>query len=66
MKEFNIPVEKINIHGSGLAIGHPLGVTGVRIVGTLARILKEKGAKYGNASMCVGGGQGIAAVIKAE
>jgi len=66
MKEFNIPVDKINIHGGGLAIGHPLGVTGVRIVGTLARILKEKGAKYGNASMCVGGGQGIAAVIKAE
>ncbi|RPJ64060.1 MAG: acetyl-CoA C-acyltransferase [Dehalococcoidia bacterium] len=65
-KEYNVPMERINIHGGGLAIGHPLGSTGLRIVGTLARILHEKKAKYGNASMCVGGGQGIAAVIKAE
>ena len=66
MKEFKIPEEKVNIHGGAMAIGHPLGASGIRLVGTLARILKEKGAKYGCASMCVGGGQGIGAIIKAE
>jgi acetyl-CoA C-acetyltransferase len=65
-KEFGIPEDKVNIHGGAMAIGHPLGVSGIRLVGTLARILKEKKAKYGNASMCVGGGQGIAAIIKSE
>lgn len=66
MKEFNIPIEKVNIHGGAMAIGHPLGASGIRLVGTLARILHEKKAKYGCASMCVGGGQGIGAIIKAE
>ena len=65
-KEFGIPEDKVNIHGGAMAIGHPLGVSGIRLVGTLARILKEKKARYGNASMCVGGGQGIAAIIKSE
>ena len=65
-KEFGIPEDKVNIHGGAMAIGHPLGVSGIRLVGTLARILREKKAKYGNASMCVGGGQGIAAIIKSE
>ncbi|MCX6007776.1 MAG: acetyl-CoA C-acyltransferase [Chloroflexi bacterium] len=66
MKEFNIPEEKVNIHGGAMAIGHPLGASGIRLVGTLARILHEKKAKYGCASMCIGGGQGIGAIIKAE
>ena len=66
MKEFKIPEEKVNIHGGAMAIGHPLGASGIRLVGTLARILQEKKAKYGCASMCVGGGQGIGAIIKAE
>ncbi len=66
MKEFNIPEEKVNVHGGAMAIGHPLGSSGIRLVGTLARILKEKKGKYGLATMCEGGGQGIAAIIKAE
>ncbi len=66
MKAFNIPREKVNIHGGGISIGHPLGATGARIVGTLARELKEQGKKYGVATLCVGGGQGFSMVIEAE
>ncbi len=66
MKEFGIPEEKVNVHGGAMAIGHPLGASGIRLVGTLSRILKENKGKYGLATMCEGGGQGIAAIIKAE
>ncbi|MFX1490373.1 MAG: acetyl-CoA C-acyltransferase [Promethearchaeota archaeon] len=64
MKAFNIPEEKVNIMGGASAIGHPLGATMVRLPGTLARILKDKKAKYGIANACVGGGQGIATLIE--
>jgi acetyl-CoA acetyltransferase family protein len=66
MQAFKIPEEKVNVHGGAMAIGHPLGASGIRLVGTLARILKEKKGKYGLATMCEGGGQGIACIIKAE
>lgn len=66
MKSFNIPRENVNINGGGISIGHPLGATGARIVGTLARELKAKGKKYGVATLCVGGGQGFSMVIEAE
>lgn len=66
MQEFKIPEAKVNVHGGAMAIGHPLGASGIRLVGTLARILKEKKGKYGCATMCEGGGQGIACIIKAE
>ena len=64
MKSFNIPEERVNIMGGSTAIGHPLGSTMVRLPGTLARILKDKKAKYGIANACVGGGQGIATLIE--
>ena len=63
-KEFNIPEEKVNIMGGSTAIGHPLGATMIRLPGTLARILKDKKAKYGIANACCGGGQGVATVIE--
>ncbi|MCX5993056.1 MAG: acetyl-CoA C-acyltransferase, partial [Chloroflexi bacterium] len=66
VKEFGLKWEQVNVHGGAMAIGHPLGASGIRLVGTLARILKEKKGKYGVATMCEGGGQGIAAIIKAE
>ncbi len=66
MKELGVPEEKVNIHGGGVAIGHPLGATGLRIVGTVARIIKEKNAKYGLATQCCGGGQGAACIVKRE
>lgn len=56
--------EDVNIKGGGISIGHPIAATGPRIVGTLARILKEKRAKYGLATMCCGGGQGTAMIIE--
>ncbi|MFX1326513.1 MAG: acetyl-CoA C-acyltransferase [Promethearchaeota archaeon] len=64
MDKFNIPEEKVNIMGGATAIGHPLGSTVIRLTGTLARILKDKNAKYGVANACVGGGQGLATVIE--
>ena len=66
MMEFKIPEDKVNIHGGAMAIGHPLGASGIRLLGTLARILKEKKGKYGCATMCEGGGQGVACIIKNE
>jgi len=66
VKEFGLKWDQVNVHGGAMAIGHPLGASGIRLVGTLARILKEKKGKYGCATMCEGGGQGIAAIIKAE
>ena len=66
IKELGINPDKVNVMGGGLAIGHPLGATGVRLVGTLARILEKKGARYGLANACVGGGQGVATIIERE
>jgi len=64
MKAFNIPEEKVNVMGGSTAIGHPLGATMIRLPGTLARILKDKKAKYGIANACVGGGQGVAILLE--
>jgi len=64
MKAFNIPEEKVNVMGGSTAIGHPLGATMIRLPGTLARILKDKKAKYGIANACVGGGQGVATLLE--
>jgi acetyl-CoA acetyltransferase family protein len=64
MNEFNIPEEKVNVMGGATAIGHPLGSTMVRLPGTLARILKDKKAKYGCANACCGGGQGVAVILE--
>ncbi|MHA1805046.1 MAG: acetyl-CoA C-acyltransferase [Promethearchaeota archaeon] len=64
MDELNIPEEKVNIMGGSTAIGHPLGATMIRLTGTLARILKEKKARFGCANACVGGGQGVATIIE--
>ncbi|MCX6005018.1 MAG: acetyl-CoA C-acyltransferase, partial [Chloroflexi bacterium] len=66
VKEFGLKWDQVNVHGGAMAIGHPLGASGIRLVGTLARILKEKKGKYGLATMCEGGGQGVAAIIKSE
>ena len=64
MKMLGIPPEKVNVKGGALALGHPLGMTGMRLVGTLARILDVENGKFGLATACVGGGQGVATVIE--
>ncbi len=63
-RELGLDENKLNVNGGAIAIGHPLGATGVRLALTLARDLKRAGLRYGIASACIGGGQGIALLIK--
>lgn len=67
-EEFGVTVNEIinktNINGSGLGLGHPLGATGARLITTLAHIMKRKGLKRGIASLCIGGGQGTAVMLE--
>lgn len=64
MKELKIDPTKVNIDGGAIALGHPLGATGARIVGKLASLLQREGKKYGLATQCIGGGQGIATILE--
>jgi acetyl-CoA C-acetyltransferase len=57
-------VERTNVRGSGISLGHPVGATGGRMLATLARELDARGARYGLETMCIGGGQGLAAVFE--
>ncbi len=66
IKELGLDPDRVNVMGGATAIGHPLGATGIRLVGTLARILNTKQGRYGCANACVGGGQGVATVIERE
>jgi acetyl-CoA C-acetyltransferase len=56
--------DKLNVNGSGISLGHPVGATGVRIMTTLLHELGRRGGKYGLETMCIGGGQGLAAVFE--
>ncbi len=64
IRELGLNPEITNIYGSGVALGHPVGCTGARIVVTLLTAMKELDARYGLASLCIGGGQGIAMVVE--
>ena len=63
-QELGIPDEKLNIHGGAVAMGHPLGMSGLRIAVTLAHSMRENNSQYGIASLCVGHGQGVAMLLK--
>jgi acetyl-CoA C-acetyltransferase len=63
-RELGIDEARLNVNGGAIAIGHPLGATGVRLAITLARELKRARLRYGIASACIGGGQGIALLIE--
>jgi acetyl-CoA C-acetyltransferase len=63
-RELGLDEDKLNVNGGAIAIGHPLGATGVRLTLTLARELQRSGLRYGIASACIGGGQGIALLIE--
>lgn len=63
-KNLNIPDEKFNIYGGAIALGHPLGSTGSRLVTTLAHALKQEDKQTGIATACIGGGLGIALMIE--
>jgi acetyl-CoA acetyltransferase len=58
-------MDKFNVNGGAIAIGHPLGATGARLTLTILYELRRRGKRYGVASMCIGGGQGIAAIVEA-
>jgi len=56
--------DRLNVNGSGISLGHPVGATGVRILTTLMHEMKRRGSRYGLETMCIGGGQGIAAIFE--
>jgi 3-oxoadipyl-CoA thiolase len=64
MRMLGVPHEKLNVNGGAIAIGHPLGASGARLVGTLAHELQERQGRYGLAALCIGVGQGLATVIE--
>lgn len=64
MRELNIDPERVNVNGGAIAIGHPLGCSGARILTTLLYEMERREARYGLAAMCIGVGQGIATIIK--
>ena len=65
IRELGLDEEKTNIHGGAIALGHPLGCSGARITTTLIHALRRRGARYGLATLCVGVGQGAAALFEA-
>ena len=67
MREWKFTADDLgrtNVHGSGISLGHPVGATGVRMLATLSRELHRRQARYGLETMCIGGGQGLAAVFE--
>ena len=63
-KDLGLDIERLNVHGGAIALGHPLAATGVRLSVTVARQLRDAGTRWGIASACIGGGQGIALLIE--
>ena len=63
-RELGLDLDKLNVHGGAIALGHPLAATGVRLTVTLARALRQRGKRFGISSACVGGGQGMALLIE--
>ena len=63
-KELNLPPERLNMHGGAIALGHPLGASGARILGLLAHGLSGGAGKYALGAACIGGGQGVAMVLE--
>ena len=64
MKDIGIPHDKLNVNGGAVALGHPIGATGARIITTLIYALKKRGLKKGVAALCIGGGEGTAIALE--
>jgi len=64
MRDLNVPHEKVNVNGGAIALGHPLGATGAMILGTLVDELERRDLRYGLATLCVGGGMGVATIVE--
>jgi acetyl-CoA C-acetyltransferase len=65
-RELQIPREKLNVNGGAIALGHPIGASGARVLVTLLHQMKRANARYGLATLCIGGGQGIATIVENE
>lgn len=64
MKDLKIPAEKVNVHGGAVALGHPIGASGARLLTTLVHALQLRGKKYGLATLCIGGGEAVAVIVE--
>src|SRR5579875_3361912 len=64
MRDMDVPHEKVNVNGGAIALGHPLGATGAMILGTLVDELEARDLRYGLATLCVGGGMGVATIVE--
>jgi acetyl-CoA C-acetyltransferase len=64
LRELKLDPAKVNVNGGAIALGHPIGASGARILVTLLHALKARGARRGLASLCIGGGQGVAMVVE--
>jgi acetyl-CoA C-acetyltransferase len=64
VKDFDLPLEKVNVNGGAIAMGHPLGATGAMILGTVVDELERSGGRYGLVTLCIGGGMGLATIIE--
>jgi acetyl-CoA C-acetyltransferase len=64
MKDLEIPAERVNVHGGAVAIGHPIGASGARIFATLINALQIRQARYGLATLCIGGGEAVAVIVE--
>ena len=66
LRNWELPdgLDRVNVNGSGISLGHPIGATGGRILTTLLHELRRRGGRYGLETMCIGGGQGLAAVFE--
>jgi acetyl-CoA acetyltransferase len=65
ISELGLDAARVNVDGGAIALGHPLGMSGARILGHLAHALRDRGGRYGLATLCVGVGQGVSVVIEA-
>jgi acetyl-CoA C-acetyltransferase len=65
VRDLDVDINKVNVNGGAIAMGHPLGATGAMILGTIIDELHRTGGKYGLCTLCVGGGMGIATIVEA-
>jgi acetyl-CoA acetyltransferase len=65
IRDLELDSARVNIHGGAIALGHPLGASGARILTTLVHALRRSGGRYGLATMCIGVGQGLAVIVEA-
>jgi len=64
INELKLDINKVNVNGGAIAIGHPIGASGGRLVATLIKQMKRANVKYGLATLCIGGGEAVAAIFE--